>query len=301
LIAATYANLLARDDQYVYVVNESAFLIRVPRSGGEPSLLAELENWLPLAMVVDDTTVYVSALPVEAIDTPMPGAILAVPKNGGVVSVLASGVATSFALAFDETHLYWAAAGVFNIQQGEVAAGGNVERIRKDGSGRQLLASNLSAPIGMAIDETNVYFGESGLATGDSSIGLERVAKSGGNVTILRNELAVVAVALDGNDLIATTAVETSGGIVVLDKAGTTPPRRIWSTDESTGPGLQVGGRRAYVMIEPDSYSELLSVSLDTPGNPVLVRGELEGDAFLLDGCAVIVNTSDGDVVRTPR
>jgi hypothetical protein len=300
LLASTYANVLAKDGEFVYIVDESALLTRVPRLGGSRQDLADVEGWFPLAMVVDDTTVYMTALPVAAIFTPLSGSLLAVPKNGGVLRVLASGVDTAFALTQDETHLYWAAAGIFDFNAGTISAGGKLERMKKDGSARQVLAPNLSAPVGLALDDTNVYFGESGFAQGDATVGLERVNKNGGNVTIINGDLAVLSVALDGSDVIVTTAGETEAAVVALARDGSTQPRTVMSVNATIGLGLQIADRRAYVMVEREE-SELQSASIDVIGPPVLVQGELDGDAFLLDGCAAVVNVFDGDIARILR
>jgi hypothetical protein len=303
LLPATYANVLAADGQFVYLVDEMAMLSRVPKTGGARQDLAEpLESWLPLAMLVDDTTIYISALPIEAIFFPMPGSILAIPKNGGVVRVLASGAGTPFAMAMDATHVYWAAAGILDFEDGEFQPGGKVERIAKDGTGRQALADDLSAPLAVAIDENHVYFGESGLglADGDPELGLYRVPKGGGAITAIDENLVVIGLGIDGNTLVVVGGTEASGpAMLAIDKSGATPARTLL-VDESMSFTVRIADRRAYVMAERE-YTELLSVSIDNPGPATVVRSELDGDAFVIDGCAAIVNTIEGNVVRTAR
>lgn len=301
LVPATYANVLAADDQYVYLIDESATLVRVPRLGGPVEPLAEpLDGLLPFAMIVDATHVYISALPFETIFSPVPGSIIAVPKSGGVATVLASGVETAFTLAVDETHVYWAAAGILDFTEGELRPGGKIERMKKDGSERVTLAGDLSAPFGLALAGGDVYFGESGLATGDFSVGLYRVAKTGGTVTTLNDDLLVVSLGLHGDAVVVLGGTEDVGvGIFELNLATPTEVRTILD-DESLSFNMQLADGHAYVIAERDA-TELLAVDLAAPGSSRVVRSDLDGDAFVIVDCAAVVNTTDGDVIQTSR
>jgi hypothetical protein len=301
LLPATYASFLAADADHVYLIDEMGALARVPRLGGERQELGvSLDDWFPLGMVVDDTTVYISVLPFESIFTPLPGAILAVPKSGGVATVVASGVATAFALEFDATHLYWAAAGILDFDEGGFGPGGKIERMKKDGSERQTLADDLSAPLSLVLDGADLYFGESGLVEGDESIGLYHVPAVGGPVTTIHDELFAAALAMDGDTLVISGAAEEEGfGILAMHKSGATPPRLILE-EEALGFNLQIADHRAYVMADLQPY-ELLSVDLLNPGPPVVLRDDLDSDAFVVVDCAVVVNTYEGAVVRTRR
>ncbi|HEX6098968.1 MAG TPA: hypothetical protein VF432_21820 [Thermoanaerobaculia bacterium] len=302
LAQATYAALFATDGQFFYFVDEMGVLSRVPKLGGEVQPLADpFEEWLPLSIAVDETHVYIGALPLEALFIPSPGVILTVPKGGGVAGVLASGVSMPLTLALDATHLYWAAAGTFDFNEETIASDGKIERITKDGAVRDTLASDLSVPIGLALDATDVYFGESGSADDDDSVGLFRVAKSGGAVVTVAEEVAVGPLVLDGNTLVLLGSTPEAMGVLAVEKSGASPVRVLYSS-ELIEAGLRVADRRAYFLqaaVGPGS--ELAWVSVDAPAEPVSVRNHLDGDDFLLDGCAAIVNTVDGDVVRTAR
>jgi hypothetical protein len=301
VLPATYANVLAADDQYVYLIDEFTTLARVPKLGGEREDLADpLDDWLPLAREVDDTTIYISALPLESFLTPLPGVILAVPKNGGVITVLASGVETALMLALDDTHIYWPAAGILDFDSGELTTSGKIERIRKDGTNRQVLAADLSAPLSLALDGNDVYFGQTGLAEGDPTVGVYRVAKNGGAVATIDADVLALGVTVAGNKLLVFGATENTdlSLLVYDDKSGATTPR-VLLTDEATSSTIRVADGRAYVMLERET-TELWSVNIDS-GAATQVRGDLDGDVFLIDGCAAIVNTTDGDIIRTQR
>ncbi len=301
LAAATYANLMAADEQYVYVLNEMSELLRIPKLGGEPeALYSGFFDWLPLSMAVDATAIYIGVLPSDAVLSPKPGMILSVPKTGGTPGVLVSGVLTPYAIVADATHLYWVAAGTFDFVDGTIAADGKIERARKDGSERLTLADNLSVPLGIALDGNDVYFGESGLGEGKNTFGLFRVAKSGGTIATLNDRTSVGPMVLDGNTFVFLGINETVGAaIMALEKNGTAP-RLLYETDEANT--LAVADRRVYFLQESEGAGmELAWVSIDAPAGASVALRELDGDSFLLDGCAAIVNTIDGDLVRRPR
>lgn len=302
LVEAMYAQLLAQDEQYVYVLNELSMLLRIPKLGGAPQELHfGFEQWLPLSMAVDATNVYIGVLPVEAFLSPRPGAILTVPKSGGALSVLVSGVLTPYQIETDATHLYWVATGTFDIMNQTIAPDGKIERMRKDGSGREVLAQDLSAPLGLALDGNDVYFGESGFAEGPESFGLYRVAKSGGAIATLNDRTSAGPMVLDGNTIVFLGINETAGGGVLAIEKNGTAPRLLYET-ELVQNSLRVADRRAYFLQESEGAgSELAWVSIDAPAAPVAALRELDGDDFLLDGCAAIVNTIDGDLVRRRR
>ena len=105
------------------------------------------------------------------------GALNSVPKNGGSVTVLVTGLGSVNEFALDETHLYWT----------ETGAGGEgaVKRISKMGGTVDILAAGVPAgsdfdvfaPQGLALDTEFVYWGEE---VGGAAI--RRVPKAGGTV-----------------------------------------------------------------------------------------------------------------------
>jgi hypothetical protein len=302
LVNATYADLLAADEQFVYLVDEMGVLSRVPKLGGDVEPLADpLDDWLPLAMTVDDTRIYIGVLPVEALDMPLPGAILTVPKTGGVVSVLLSGVVTPAVLRTDATHLYWASTGTYDFDEGTIGADGKVERVTKDGQVRNTLANGLSAPAGLALDGSDVYFGQTGAAVDDGTVGLYRMPKKGGVVATIFDDVLTGPIVVDGDTIVFLGITETGLAVLAVEKDGASPLRTLYASDRIEN-GLHVADRRAYFLQSGDGPgSELAWVSIDAPAGAVAARLNVDGDAFLLDGCAAIVNTVDGDVVRTGR
>lgn len=299
LVSGSYASLLAADGTHVYFVDEFGVVSRVPKTGGEVEALSDPLEWFPMSIAVDATHVYIGVLPFEALLTPMPGSILSVPKSGGVAGVLVSGVPTPSALATDDSHLYWAAFGTLDFMDGSLASDGRIERVTKDGAERTTLASDLSGSVGLVLDGNDVYFGETGTADDDPSVGLYRVAKSGGAVATIVNNAAVGPLSIDGNTLVFRGGTAAATGVFAVEKTGGAV-RTLHESEELVG--LHVADRRAYFLDEGESFgSDLLWVNIDTPGEPVTVRTEIDGDDFLLDGCAAIVNTTDGDLIRVAR
>lgn len=293
----------AADDTYVYWIDEfDAKLWRVPKTGSfedREDLSAELLDWIPLEMVVDDTTIYIGALPASIVfGSTQPGAILTVPKNGGVLSVLVSGVHAPFGITADATHIYWADTGTVNFQSGHVANDGKIERALKNGSSRQTLAQNLSAPLDVLLEGDRVWYGETGLADGDPTVGVYHVAKTGGAVTTVENKTASAEMALTDE------AVIVYGGNDTIDNALFAVPRngsaaKALDIDAAIVGAPQVRGGRAYYVKEGDEANELWSVPIDGSADAVLVRDDLYYlEEFLIDGCAITVGTVMGEIVR---
>jgi hypothetical protein len=204
-------------------------------------------------------------------------------------------VITPLEVAVDATHIYWASTGTFNFINGSLASDGKIERVTKDGATRDTFASDLSAPLGLAIDENDVYFGEAGVADDDASVGLYRVQKSGGAVATLFDDVAVGPLRLDGNTLVFFgTTDSVASGVFATEKSGASL-RTLYASD-LIETGLRVADRRAYFLQESDGPgSELAWVSIDAPGGAIRARAEIDGDDFLLDGCAAISTRSTRD------
>lgn len=110
-----------------------------------------------------------------------------------------------FDLAVDDEFVYWTAQG----PKPGVSAEGAVRRMRKDGSGAvETLASNLAAPNRIVLDESYVYWTNSGLTNQPGSV--MRVEKTGGAPVELATGLAIpVGIGLhDGSLYFSSVDVE---------------------------------------------------------------------------------------------
>src|SRR5206468_2352482 len=125
--------------------------------------------------------------------------IYAIPKRGGQPKTLAENVSLPQQIASDGTFVYWISLGTV-VHDPTFAADGKIERIRKDGSDRQLLAGNLSGPTSLALDAASLFFTETGLGLGNPSAGVRRMPKSGGSIQELYSS-EVDVLSLDGDTL----------------------------------------------------------------------------------------------------
>jgi outer membrane protein assembly factor BamB len=115
------ADAIAVDSTNVYYVvetpNGSGLVARVPIAGGTPETLASGRTGSLPAVAVDDRNVYW----IEGEGTIEEGAVAAVPKSGGIVAVLVSGLSDPSAIVVDGTGVYF----------DNPAGGGLVEKIPK--------------------------------------------------------------------------------------------------------------------------------------------------------------------------
>ncbi len=103
--AATAGGRRGQHDVY-YVLetpNGSGLVARVPIAGGTPETLASGRTGNLPAVAVDDRNVYW----IEGEGTIEEGAVAAVPKSGGVVAVLVSGLSDPSAIAVDGSGIYF--------------------------------------------------------------------------------------------------------------------------------------------------------------------------------------------------
>jgi hypothetical protein len=123
--------------------------------------------------------------------------IMKTPIDGGPSSVLAMG-SIVFGVAVDATYVYWADVG-----------SGNVWRVPKCGGPATTVATGLTSPNQIALDDKNLY-----VTTGlhEPSGGIARVAKDGSAVTYLATGLQEpFGIAVDDTSVYFTTLNEAQG------------------------------------------------------------------------------------------
>ena len=299
----SYPTILASDGQHLYWVDlfENAIL-RVPILGGATTQVAPLEEWVPLSMIVDETSVYLGVVPFEILEGPMPGSILVAPKGGGVLATLISGVEWPAQIVADSTHLYWAAVGTLNFPQESLASNGKIERARKSGQERQALAEDLSAPLGLALDGDVLYFGQTGLADDDPTVGVYRVAKTGGPVTTINDETVAAGLSVTDDSIVFWGGDETfDTALFELSKNGSI--LRTILVDDAIASGPQIVDGRAYYYNEDSETTSIRWIDIEHPADPVtVVEGDLTSESFLADACSVTYSLfAPGEIRRVPR
>lgn len=275
----------------IFITDFNDGILRVPKSGGTPVRLAPDPSLDIGTVVVDDTTVYFLVA-----DNDTTGSIYSVPRAGGIPRQLATNLPAPIDLKIDATSIYWLNLGT--IVGEDVAADGSVERMLKDGTGRQKIVGGLSAPSNIDLDATDVYYGETGFSTGNVAIGLSRVSKSGGTPAKLIDDTAVFAVALAGSDVFYSGAGLTDLSVSRIPKAGGT--RQTLIPDE-LGLNLVVHDGRLYVVAVDVTLSTLISsVATDGTGFRIVKVADLDSAAIAIDDCAVYYAAASS-LQRTPR
>jgi hypothetical protein len=142
LVAAGAAEGLAIDGTRVYWTEHLATgSIRADdKAGGAPSVVAGAQTW-PSRLAIDDANVYWVS---DQIDT-----VSMAPKDGGAVTVLAQGKEVKIGgIAVDDAWVYWANSG-----------GHTIARVpKKPPFDVQILAQGQAVPVGVAVDATHVYW-----------------------------------------------------------------------------------------------------------------------------------------------
>ena len=293
---------LAVDSAFLYFTDENGGIYRLPKTGGQPLLVTRLTDGSNvLSMVVDDRAVYFTTVSADSFLSNVDS----VSKTGGTPTVLASGVVTPADLLADNDFLYWTSVGTPTADGQDFQADGKVERMRKDGSGRQTLASGLSFPLGFAIDNNTVYFGETGLALGDTSAGLRSVPKNGGSVTTIIDGVPTITVAVDATTIYVGTVQITGGTVFTVSKSNTSVRKNLSSDSGGIPIALRLAGDQLYYYFLGDTDS-IRAVPIAGGDTRILRTGDFATSEFAVDECAIFYGSLDtrtdlGVIHRTPR
>jgi len=298
---AAFVSAIALDGTHVYYLDDvDSIIYRVPKSGGARQQLAEFPEALITAMAVDDTNLYVATIVGDFNASIPPGDIWAIPKAGGTPRTIASGVVFVTEIATDATHVYWVSVGTVKLDEEEILSDGKIERVKKDGSARQELASGLSTPGTVALDDTDVYFGELGAAVGNPSRGLRRVAKSGGSTTHVLDDYRVATIAISGNDVAFVGDSQTESGMFRVAKSGGTVQKLVQDENIDSAPHI-VAGQVYYITFPDEETDALMRVPL-AGGEAVFLRAANASDSdFEVDECAAYIGQNDGSLLKGPR
>lgn len=298
---AVFVTAISIDATHVYYLDDvDSIIYRIPKNGGTRQPLAQFQNAFITAMAVDDANVYVATIVGDSDATFPPGDLWAIPKTGGTPHTIASGVVFVNEIATDGTYVYWVSVGTVNFEEEVVLSDGKIERVKKDGTGRQELANGLSTPGTVAVDDTDVYFGELGVAVGNPSLGLRRVAKSGGPVAHLLDDHRVSAIAISGNDLVFVGSSQTAAGLFRVAKSGGTVTTLVQDENIDSAPHI-VAGQVYYITLPDEAEDALMRVPL-AGGQAVFLRAANASDNdFEVDECAAYIGQNDGSLLKGTR
>jgi Stigma-specific protein, Stig1 len=142
------AIVVGRDSVYFGTSAQSQdALMKVPLAGGAPSVVAPEAAF---ALAVDESSVYWST----------GGAIRTLPVAGGAAISLATTGGGVYAIALDQTNLYFS----------ESYGGGLVERVTLDGGALTPLAPAQSLPLGIAVSGGNAYWVDAPIGDGGGAV-----------------------------------------------------------------------------------------------------------------------------------
>jgi hypothetical protein len=301
IVRPGFVSWIAIDATDVYYFDENdSTVYRVSQRGGVRTPLALVEGYVVVDLIVDEANVYLAAFPQES---RMPiGSILKVSKTGSGYSTFVSSINFPYELRADSTHVYWTALGTTNFGDETVQSDGKVERARKDGSGRQTLAANLSAPSSLVLDPDTVYFAERGVAEGNASQGVSKVAKIGGPILRIDDHYAAFELADAGSSIVYYGGVASSNRSGVLRVAKTGGTSEWLVEDPAVVGGPRVIADQVYFI---DALLDVDSVLMRVPlsgGAPQFVTGApLSGSDFEVDLCGLYYPTYEGAIVHAPR
>ena len=291
------SNDVAVDATWVYFGDDTNGLFRITRDGNSLSQLATIPDGSLAVMTMDDQNLYFFSD--ESDSGSFNGNLYSLPKSGGMPVALATGVPLPLDVVVDATSIYWTSLGsTLDLQT--FNSDGKVEKINKDGTGRLLLASGLSGTTGLGVDDNNVWFGETGLATGNTSAGLRRVPKTGGAVTHLTDGDAVAGIVLTSTDVwFSTTNADSSAGALLrASKAGGTSA--TIASGATTPVQLRITGPTLYYIAEGDTTETITSIPLDG-GTPASLKDvAFWNETLAIDDCSIYYPI-DGAVERISR
>ncbi|MEK6371923.1 MAG: hypothetical protein AABO58_04430 [Acidobacteriota bacterium] len=279
---------------FVYFGDENGVVWRVPREGATPATELVRIPTEVLWVEVDATRVYFAGLSGE-----LTADIFSIPKGGGAMTTVASAVLTPGAFATDAQFIYWVSLGTLAGE--DFLSDGAVRRVSKSGGTVQTLAGGLSLPIAITVAGGNVYYGETGIAAGNTSAGLRRVPVDGGAVTKLYDSLPVGSVAVDDTNAYFA-AFRLGTGLVDIDRipiGGGTPVVLAGSLDFADG--LVVQSNNLYYVAENNETASIQAISLPN-GSPRVIREvETRIARLAFDECLIYYATSAETIARSAR
>jgi hypothetical protein len=253
-------------------------LLKVSIAGGVPVLLASGHEFGRIA--VDASSVYFT--------DGNAGTVMKVPIGGGPTTTLASGQAGARAIAVDATHVYWtsySSAGCPD-DDGPCSPDGAIRRVPISGGVATTLASGQASPAGLAVDEQNVYWTNSGMRIQDGAV--MRVARAGGTPTTLASgQWGVGADIAVGSGHVFWTG--NSGGTetptvrkVPIDGGGVT----VVVSSLSNGAGIAVDPWRIYWVNFDVAGGSVRSMPIDG-GSPTVLADQVNPRGLAIDGTNV--------------
>jgi hypothetical protein len=164
----------ADDDSYVYYGTLTGKVQRADKATKAITTVATIGGRIE-EMALDATNLYVS-VPVLQADESTKTFLYSVPKAGGTPTQIAELNDLVGTIRVDATNLYWIVR-----SKGFSDATGKIQKMAKSGGAVTTLAQNLAVPTDLYVDTDFIYFTEDGLNR-TPPYGISRLSKNGGSV-----------------------------------------------------------------------------------------------------------------------
>jgi hypothetical protein len=179
---------MALDDQFIYW-NAEGKLMRTPKAGGKPEVVAAEKVGIGIDLVIDNDKIYWANHGYYSADSPTrPSPIYAVAKKGGPVEAFSADQNIPHSLVADEKFIYW------------VTPSSIVKQAKSGGAAEVLYqASDKEGVDELAQDADNLYFGWRG--AGESRWALRKISKQGGEPQTIVKRYSLTQIAVDDTNI----------------------------------------------------------------------------------------------------
>jgi len=274
----------------------------------------------PKVLALDAEHVYWSA---SSSVTAQLQAVWKLPKHGGQPTLVVRDLAYLVSIAAFEGDLYWSvtspAGKIFKHAEGSTgptelvaaagypvqlavnrhgvfwvdAAGGTVNRVAADGTGKTVIATGQRGPEAVALDDTHVYWLNNGSEHKVFAFTVMKAPIGGGAaVSVVGDQTFARGLALDATDVYVTTPDRLFR--VAKDGTGL---RALAANESVTGAPVTSRGRVHFGVSRPDGAS-LMSLALSAPTPTPVATGLKQPVALAGDSSGVYWMTADGTLTR---
>jgi hypothetical protein len=223
------------------------------------------------------------------------GTVMSEPETGGPITTIAINQDWPYAIAVDDSNVYWTNYDSQYAPGGGSGTSGTVMKQPLTGGGTPIaLATGLQGPTAIAVDATNVYFAQS---VGGTIKSVPIASTGSGPVTVLATLQTPYGIAVQSNVVYWTNYSGTSGAngnsyasIMSVSNSGTGTPATLTTATNAEGAyGIAVNATTIFFTAQNNTgtATEVESLPL-AGGNPaVLAPGQLQATGIALDGTNV--------------
>lgn len=280
---------------FLYFGDDSGAVSRLPIEGGTVTTLTRVAGTQVRWVAADDARVYFATAAADALTAD----IASVPKDGGAPVTIASAVMMPTQFASDAQFIYWVFGGTLAGE--DILSDGAVRRVAKAGGAVQTLAGGLSFPLSIAVAGGNVYFSESGIAAGNNSAGLRRMAAAGGAVEHLFDGFPVRSIAVDdANAYFVVSRVGT--GLVDIERvpaAGGSATPMVTGLDSADG--LALAGGSLYFTAATAELPSIEAINIASGAQRTVKDVDTAIARLAFDNCMIYFATAAESIVRALR